>query len=77
MPTSMRRQIVNCATGEVTIEDYTPEEVEQAEAEAAAAAIQRQQEEEAAEAKEAALNSAQEKLRALGLDDEEIEALIR
>lgn len=68
------KQIINCTTGEVTFEEYTAEEVAQAEANAAAEAIRRE-EEEAAEAKRVADKaSGDAKLKALGLTDDEIAA---
>jgi hypothetical protein len=66
---------VNCATGEVTERELTAAELAQREATAAAFAAE-QAEREAAEAvKAAAKQSAQEKLKSLGLSDIEIAAI--
>ena len=66
---------VNCATGEVTERVLTAEEIAQREADAAAYAAE-QAAKEAEEAQKAALKqSAQDKLKALGLTDLEIAAL--
>ena len=69
-----KRQIVDCATGEVTIVNYTAEEEAQADADAAAEATRREEEEAAATAKAAAKASGDAKLKELGLTDEEIAA---
>ena len=76
MATTMKWQMVNCATGEVTIEDYTPEEVAQAEAEAAAEAIRREEEEAVASKKAEDKASGEAKLAELGLSADEIAALV-
>ena len=66
---------VNCATGEVTERPLTAEEIAQREADAVKFA-QEQAAKEAEEANKAALKqSAQEKLKALGLTDLEVAAL--
>ncbi|MBR85189.1 MAG: hypothetical protein CMM29_00090 [Rhodospirillaceae bacterium] len=69
-----KRQIVDCATGEVTIVDYTAEEEAQADADAAAEATRREEEEAAEAARLAAKASGDAKLKELGLTDEEIAA---
>ena len=71
-----KRQIVNCATGEVTIVDYTAEEEAQADADAAAAAVQREEEEAAAAKRAEDKVSGEAKLADLGLSAEEIAALV-
>ena len=76
MGTTMKRQIVNCATGEVTIEDYTPAEVAQAEADAADGAIRREEEEAVASKKAEDKASGEAKLAELGLSADEIAALV-
>lgn len=70
----MRRTIVNCATGEQTVEDLTDDEI--AEVEAARAAHEEElAAEEAAKAKRAADKaSGDAKLKELGLTDDEIAA---
>jgi hypothetical protein len=66
---------VNCATGEVTERELTAEEIAQREADAAAYAAQEAEREAAEAAKAAAKQSAQEKLKSLGLSDIEIAAI--
>ena len=68
---------INCTTGVETIHELTDAEIAQREADAAAA-VERKVEEDAAEAAAlAAKESAQSKLTALGLTDEEIAALTK
>lgn len=69
-----KRQIVDCATGEVTIVDYTAEEEAQADADAAAEATRREEEEAAAVKRAADKASGDAKLKELGLTDDEIAA---
>ena len=66
---------VNCETGEVTVRPLTVEELAAFEAAALAEAERMEAETTAREAEAAALASAQSKLTALGLSDEEIQAL--
>jgi predicted Fe-Mo cluster-binding NifX family protein len=67
--------VVNCETGEVAEVELTAEEIAQREADAAAWAEQKAAEEAEAAAVAAAKQSAQDKLKALGLSDLEIAAL--
>lgn len=67
--------IVDCSTGEQTVEFLTDEEIAQMEADRAAAEAQRAAEEAAAAAKAEAKASALAKLAALGLTEEEAAAL--
>ena len=68
--------IVNCSTGERQVVELTDEEIEEREAMAAQAEADRLAEEEAAAQVAAQKQSAQEKLKALGLTDLEIAALV-
>ena len=68
--------IINCATGEQTEVELTAEEVAQREADAEAFAEQEALRLAEVEAKAEAKLSAQAKLKALGLSDAEIEALV-
>lgn len=72
----MEKVIVDCSTGETTILPLTAEEIAELEAAAARAEEERAAAEAAAAAKTAAKQSAQDKLKALGLSDIEIAALI-
>ena len=67
--------IVNVETGERIERDFTPEELVQREADAAATAEREALEAEEAAAKEAAVKSGRAKLLALGLTNEEVEAM--
>jgi len=68
--------VVNCETGEQSVIELTDEEIAQLEADRQAAEAQRA-EQEAAEATRAAKRlSAADKLRALGLDEAEVAALL-
>ena len=67
--------VVNAQTGERIERDFTPEEAAQHEADAAAAAEREALEAEKAAAKEAAVKSGRAKLLALGLTNEEVEAM--
>lgn len=66
---------VNCTTGEVIERPLTAEEITQREEDAAAYAIEKAERETAEAAAQAAKESAQSKLAALGLTAEEIAAL--
>tara|TARA_R110000787_G_scaffold282200_1_gene393934 strand:+ start:1654 stop:1878 length:225 start_codon:yes stop_codon:yes gene_type:complete len=70
------KTVINCATGEQTIVELTAEEVALIEQGQAEAEAERKLEE--AAAAQAAVNKAagQDKLKALGLTDEEIAALV-
>jgi hypothetical protein len=68
--------IVNCSTGVTTEVELTAEEVAQREADAVIFAEQEAVRLAEVEAKTAAKASAQAKLKALGLSDAEIEALV-
>ena len=67
---------VNCSTGVTTEVELTAEEVAQREADAAAFATAEEARQSEADAKVAAKLSAQAKLKALGLSDAEVEALV-
>lgn len=66
---------VNCETGEVTVRPLTDEEIASMALSQQAEAEKLEAETTAREAEAAALASAQSKLTALGLSDEEIQAL--
>lgn len=68
--------IIDALTGEVTERDFTPEELAQREADAAAHAAAAAAREAEVQAKAAKRASAVAKFRKLGLDDEEIAALV-
>jgi len=72
----MKRTVVNCATGEQTVEDLTDEEIAEVEAARAAHEEEVAAEEAAAAAKASAKASGDAKLKELGLTDEEIAALV-
>ena len=74
MPTKL---VINCSTGEQTEVELTAEEVAQREADAEAFAEQEAARQAELDAKAEAKASAQEKLKALGLTDDEIEALVK
>lgn len=76
MKTRPTKLIVNCETGEETIIDFTDEEIAEMEKRAAERLVQEQAEQAAFEAKQAAKASALAKLEALGLTEEEANALI-
>ena len=71
----LTKVVVNCTTGEETIVPLTPEEIAQREADAAAFAAEQAAREAEAAAVAAAKESANAKLKNLGLSDEEIAAL--
>jgi hypothetical protein len=68
--------IINCSTGETTEVELTAEEVSQRETDAAAYAIEEAERQAEVDAKAEAKVSAQAKLKALGLSDAEVEALV-
>jgi len=72
----MKRTVVNCATGEQTVEDLTDEEIAEVEAARTAHEEEVAAEEAAAAAKASAKASGDAKLKELGLTDEEIAALV-
>lgn len=67
--------IVDCSTGERTVVELTDEEIAEREAMAAQAEADRLAQEQAEAEKAAALESAQNKLTALGLTTDEIAAI--
>jgi hypothetical protein len=68
--------IVDCSTGEQTVVELTDEEIAQMEADRVAAEAQRAEQEATEAAKAAKRMSAADKLRALGLEEEEVAALL-
>jgi hypothetical protein len=68
--------IVDCSTGEQTVVELTAEEIAELEADRVAAEAQRAEQEAAEAAKAAKRMSAADKLRALGLDEDEVSALL-
>jgi len=68
--------VVNCETGEQTVIELTDEEIAQLEADRQAAEAQRAEQEAAEQARTAKRLSAADKLRALGLDEAEVAALL-
>lgn len=68
--------IVDCSTGEQTVVELTDEEIAQLEADRVAAEAQRAEQEAIESARLAKRMSAADKLRALGLEEEEVEALL-
>ena len=68
--------VVNCETGEQTVIELTDEEIAQLEANRQAAEAQRAEQEAAEQARIAKRLSAADKLRALGLDEAEVAALL-
>ena len=75
MTETLTKVIVDCSTGEQTVVPLTAEEIAQLEADAAAAEAARLAAEEEAAAKAAAKASALAKLAALGLTEEEAQAI--
>jgi hypothetical protein len=73
----LTKVVVNCATGEQSVVSLTPEEIAQREADAAAFAQAEAARLAAAEAAAAAKASALSKLAALGLTEEEANALVK
>jgi len=74
MPTKL---VVNCATGEQTEVELTAEEIAQRETDAAAFAVAEAERIAAAEATAAAKASGLAKLMALGLTEDEANALVK
>lgn len=68
--------VVDCSTGEQTVVELTADEIAQLEADRVAAEAQRAEQEAAGAAKVAKRQSAADKLRALGLEEEEVAALL-
>lgn len=68
--------IVDCSTGEQTVVELTDEEIAQIEADRVAAEAQGAEQEAAEAAKAAKRMSAADKLKALGLDEAEVTALL-
>ena len=73
----LTKLVVDCSTGEQQIIPLTPEEIAQREADAAAFAEEQAAREAEAAAKAAAKESGIAKLLALGLTQEEAEALVK
>lgn len=74
--TALTKLVVDCSTGEQTVVELTAEEIEQLEADRAAAETERAEREAAEAARVAKRLSAADKLRALGLDEDEVSALL-
>jgi hypothetical protein len=72
----MKKLVVDCSTGITTEVELTAKEVAQREADAAAWAIELSERQAAEAAKASAKASAESKLKALGLTDAEISALV-
>ena len=75
MSEQLTKIVVDCATGKQTIVPLTPAEIAQRDQDAAAAAEEQAKREAEEAAKAAAAESAKAKLAALGLTEDEIEAL--
>lgn len=75
MSEQLTKIVVDCATGKQTIVPLTPAEIAQRDQDAAAAAEAQAKREAEEAAKAAAAESAKAKLAALGLTEDEIEAL--
>ena len=73
----LTKVVVNCATGEESVVALTPEEIAQREADAAAFAVAEAERLAAAEAAAAVKASGIAKLLALGLTEEEANALVK
>ena len=71
----MKRTVVNCATGEQTVEDLTPEEIAEVEAAREAHEIEQAEQEAANEKRQQDKQSGNQKLKDLGLTDDEIAAI--
>lgn len=76
MAETLTKLVVNCTTGEQTIVPLTAEEIAEREAVAAQLETERAEREAEAQAKAEAKASALAKLEALGLTEEEANALI-
>ncbi len=72
----MEKVIVDCSTGEQTVVPLTAEEIAELEAAAAQAEADRLPAEQEAAQKAALKQAAQDKLKALGLTDLEVAALV-
>jgi hypothetical protein len=72
----MEKVIVDCSTGEQTVVPLTAEEIAELEAAAAQAEADRLAAEQEAAQKAALKQAAQDKLKALGLSDLEVAALV-
>ena len=68
--------IVDCSTGEQTVVELSSDEIAQLEIDRQAAEAQRAEQETAEQARTAKRLSAADKLRALGLDEAEVAALL-
>ena len=77
MSETLTKVVVNCATGEQEIVPLTAEEIAQREADAAAFAVAEAERIAAAEAAAAAKASGIAKLLALGLTEDEANALVK
>ena len=77
MAETLTKVVVNCETGVQEILPLTAEEIAQRETDAAAYAIQKAAEDAAAEATAAAKASGLAKLLALGLTEDEANALVK
>jgi hypothetical protein len=75
MTDTLTKVVVDCSTGEQTVLPLTAEEIAQLEIDRATAEARKAEEEADAAAKAAAKQSAQEKLKSLGLSDIEIAAI--
>ena len=75
MSEQLTKIVVDCATGKQTIVPLTPAEIAQRDQDAARYSEEQAQREAEAQAKAVAAESAKAKLAALGLTEEEIEAL--
>ena len=73
----LTKVVVNCETGEQSVVPLTAEEIAQREADAAAFAVEQAAREAEAAAAEAARQSGIAKLLALGLTEEEANALVK
>lgn len=77
MSETLTKVVVDCSTGEQQIIPLTAEEIAQREADAAAFAAEQAARDAEAAAKEAARQSGIDKLLALGLTEEEANALVK
>lgn len=75
MTDTLTKVVVDCSTGEQTVLPLTAEEIAQLEIDRATAEARKAEEDADAAAKAAAKQSAQEKLKSLGLSDIEIAAI--
>lgn len=77
MTETLTKVVVDCSTGEQQVLPLTAEEIAQQEADAAAFALEKAAREAEAAAKEAARQNGIAKLIALGLTEEEAQALVK